>query len=82
MGTLGHCGKVAVAHRPNTIDWLTALLLKPRALQVPLIILDPSGHTEMFPQLCELLDEEDTQWGKFHNGPIEAGVAAARYPAL
>lgn len=36
----------------------------------------------MFPQLCELLDEKNTQWGEFHSGAIEAGVAAARYSAL
>lgn len=36
----------------------------------------------MFPQLCELLDEENTQWGKLHSEAIEAGVAVARYSAL
>lgn len=82
MCTLGHCRKVAGDQRPNTVHWWAALLFKPRALQVSLIILDPSGHTEMVPQLCELLDGENTQWWKFHNGPVEVGLAAAGYSAL
>lgn len=73
VSTPGHYGKVAGDQRPNTVHWWAALIIKPRVLQVFLIILDLSGHTEMFPQLCELLDEKNTQWGEFHSGAIEAG---------